>query len=282
MTHKNDMRAWDEIACQRGHTEHISRKVHVDLSKRHGYRDLPQVPRHMAVEFDMNIWDTSIYPVDGSAFYCPSHDAVSETILSHGIWEPRETIVALHAFQNAPEGSVFYDMGAQMGWFTLLAGACGVPVEAWECDKDNLRLLWENWKLNRGGSLTSDFGRIGPESKVLEPDRRICLAKIDLEGAERDAIRMLWPSIEAGLVDRLLIEISPCFDSYYGDLVLDLLDAGYAAYRLPEKGQAVGHGDFDGSERSLAAWHLDEMLIDIPRWIAGLWQEDLVFIRQGS
>lgn len=90
MTHPNNMAAWSEIKCQRDH-EHHTRRVHIDLSQQHGYHDYPQVPKDLAVSFDMDIWDPALHPVDGGPLYCPAHDAVSETIVSH--CQPTGTMV---------------------------------------------------------------------------------------------------------------------------------------------------------------------------------------------
>lgn len=284
MVHKNLMTVWPEIRCQRGHDKHETLGKFVDLTQPHQYRDYPQVPESMAVQFEMSVWDPERYPVDGGP-YCPAHDAVSATILSHGIWEPRETILALHAFQTADPDSVFVDMGAQMGWFSLLAQANGLDVRAWECDPDNNDLLWRNWDLNSDGldrGLETSNERIGPESTAAEmlPVVPICLAKLDLEGAERDAVRMLWPSIEVGLVDHMLIEISPVFDTYYGDLVLELREY-FDIYMLPDRGQALD-GSFDGSPLSMAQWRLGS---GVPGSVlhgeVNSWhQEDLWFVRR--
>jgi hypothetical protein len=78
--------------------------------------------------------------------------------------------------------------------------------------------------------------RVGPQASLVGfADRRIALAKIDIEGAEEHAVDLLWLSIEKGLVDHLLIEISPVFNDSYPDLVVRLLEAGYEAWVMPDK-----------------------------------------------
>ena len=79
MTHPNNMTAWPEIHCQHGHDKHPTKHVLVDLSKRHGYADHPQIPRHLACRFPMFIWDYGHEMLEGDG-YCPAVDAVSETI----------------------------------------------------------------------------------------------------------------------------------------------------------------------------------------------------------
>ena len=95
-----------------------------------------------------------------------------------------------------------------------------------ESDPENVRLRARNVELNGWGgqvevlpvSVDDDQGRL------LGVDRQVRLAKIDVEGAERDAVRMLWPSIEAGMVDHLLVEVSPVFDDYSPHPVSDLVE----------------------------------------------------------
>lgn len=281
MVHKNNMTAWDEITCQRGHApdEHQRRLVPVDLALGHGYHDLPRIPeRLIPPPFRMLVWDPDAHPVDGGP-YCPAHDAVSETIVSHKVWEPRESILWLDACRRAPADAFMIDMGAQIGWFTLLAAVEGRHVVAYEADASNAELLRASLHLNalRPRVIMSEQ-RIGPGSVPLDLPRLapVAAVKIDLEGAERDAIQMLWPLIEAGQVDRLLVEISPVFADYYPALVARIMDVGCRAHLLPPKSSPAADMvdleaslielDRDGVEQQVASWH----------------QEDVWFIREGA
>lgn len=233
--HPNMMAVWDQIACQRGHTEHQTRLVTIDLSSRHRYNDLPQIPRRLHRSFKMYIWDTDIYPVDGGP-YCPAHDAVSETLISHNTWEPRETVLALCVFESRPPDTIMLDLGAQLGWFSLLAASSGMEVGAIEADSENLRVLGLSAELNGWGPLINRWHhRIGDSSPPVLTDQRVRFAKIDLEGAENHAIDLLWPLLSNGLVDHMMMEVSPVFADYYPDLVARIMDAGYHAYLLPPK-----------------------------------------------
>lgn len=261
VTHPRDMTAWDEIACQRGCAEHYTRRVHVDLAKPHRYTDLPQVPAPLAVSFDMEVWDTDRHPVDADPRYCPAHDAVSETILSHGIWEPRETILTLDVFRGGRLAR-FMDFGAHIGWFSMLALAHGLPVQAVEADPLNMTM----WMHNQAGVLDQmpstsciDDIRISPDMTLPRPVRRghPLLVKMDLEGAEPVAVDRYWPAVSAA--DHLLIEVSPCFHDGYPAMLARLIDSGYAAFTLPPKGELglVGW-------RALAPYRFDRD----PHWAA--------------
>lgn len=268
------MAAWDAIACQRGHNDHVAKLVHVDLARPHGYADLTPVPERLARSFDVMVWDPGTYPVDGGA-YCPAHDAVSETIADQGIWEPAETVLTLSACSAAPPNATVVDFGSQIGWFSLLAASCGLGVLAVEADPENVRLLtlsatangWADW-------VQKLCTRIGPDTDALPP-RRIALAKVDVEGAERDAIRMLWPSIEAGLVDHLLVEVTPVFDGYYPDLVADLVRAGYRAYVLPPK--STPPTVLDRLPADLEPLRIDGLDDAALRELVGSWTQEMVW-----
>lgn len=73
---------------------------------------------------------------------------VSRHIREEGIWEPFETSLVLSLLRP---GDVFVDVGANIGYFSVLAasvvGAQGA-VFAFEPDPDNYRLLWANAELN--------------------------------------------------------------------------------------------------------------------------------------
>lgn len=232
--HAGDMTAWDEITCQRGCSTHAARRVEVDLACRHGYGDYAQVPKRLARAWLMMVWDPDEHPVDGG-HYCPAHDAVSETIVATGIWEPPETILVAEVLRPF---DVFLDLGCQVGWYSMLALACGATVLAIDADAENLRLA------DCSADLAGDHNgyasaclRISPDTPPMNPTDRYRLVKIDLEGAEDEALRVLGPCLDDGLVDHLLVEVTPAFKpgEHYPSLVVDMVARGYEAYLLPPK-----------------------------------------------
>ncbi len=271
--HRNDMRWWPEITCQRGHTTHESTLVDVDLSVPHGYADLPPVPPSLARSFGMFVWDPSVHPVDGGP-YCPAADAVSETIVRQRIWEPAETILTLTACKAAVPDLVV-DFGAQVGWFSLLACSCELDVLAIEADAENVGLLRASAQANGwAGVIDVVHDRITEATETL-PAGAIALAKIDVEGSEREAVRMLRPSIEAGAVDHLLIEVTPVFADYYGTMVADLVRDGYRAWRLPPK--SIPPVRFATFPDDLEPWRIS----DLPRAdliaLVDSWHQEMVW-----
>jgi len=79
----------------------------------------------------------------------PENDlCVSKHIREQGIWEPYETSLILDYLNT---GDVFLDIGANIGYYTVLAGTTvgeSGLVLAYEPDRDNFALLQENLVLN--------------------------------------------------------------------------------------------------------------------------------------
>lgn len=239
------MTEWDTISCKRGCLEHHTKTVTVDLSKPHGYHDLSPVPERLARKFDMVVWDTDKHPVDGLPEWCPAHDAVSETITATGIWEPVETVLALHVLSGKQAG-IMVDLGCQIGWYSALAATCGREILGIDADPLPLNLFEDTWFTNtakgrweaRHALVLHRFGDTLNLPDVLTAGFRsdqVCLAKIDVEGAEADAVRWLDDWVGLHNVAHLLIEMSPCFNDTYEPLLRHLVESGFVPYRLPEK-----------------------------------------------
>lgn len=234
MAHPNDMTAWDDIACRRGCERHATRTVAVDLSEPHGYADLTPIPASLARRWDMAVWDPDLHPVDGGD-YCPARDACSSTIVSDGVWEPAETVLALSVLGSAAPDQRMIDVGCQIGWYTCLAATQGVPVVAVDADADNLTVLHRTVDANGWGTwVDTHHLRVGPDTAPLGGGP-VRLVKIDVEGAEADAVAWLGPLLDAQLVDHLLVEVSPVFHGGYTDLARALVAYGFEAWRLPAK-----------------------------------------------
>lgn len=271
MTHPNEMVHWDEIRCQRGCESHPTRKVQIHLGGPTKYRDLTSIPPRFAMDFEIEVWDTDQTPVDGGP-YCPARDAVSETIISHGVWEPRETVVILLALEALGAGAQLIDIGAQVGWFSKVAIAFRNVAAAWEADDDVATLLARNI----GGDVHRE--RIGPDTSTLDVDRPVLpsVAKIDIEGAEADAIRALEPFIEDDALPFILMEVSPVFNDSYPDLVADLIDRGYEAYLMPPKANPPHQIT---SLANLVPEHVSR--IGVREVVASWHQEDVLFVKGG-
>jgi len=250
------MTQWESITCQNQEPhEHRTFEIEVDLSERHGYLNFAPIPERLWLpRFKMEVWDWTVAaeasePVEGQ--WCPARCAISETIAEHGIWEPPETLTLLNLFEVARlsgEQWDFIDVGAQLGWFSMLAGQCGLIPICWEADSEVADVLRRN--LARfTDRYWIDGTRIGPDAVELMVSTSMnpAIMKIDIEGAEPAAIELYRSSFEGGRIKAALIETTPRFgvDVYamadqminkYGMVahilphILDHLDASYEPY----------------------------------------------------
>jgi hypothetical protein len=220
-------------ACERGHTEHATRTVTIRLGGPTGFADYAPIPWRFVRTFEMQVYERGD-DCETAEAYCPACDAVSEMLTVHGAWEPQETILALTVMESGPRDSWVVDLGAHVGWYSLLAATCGMSASAWDADAESLGLLELSADAN-GWTIDTRVDLIGPETQAFGTTTPIRLAKIDIEGAEVDAVRMLWPCIEADIVDHILMEVSPCLAPGYPELALRIADAGYQAYAFPPK-----------------------------------------------
>jgi FkbM family methyltransferase len=92
--------------------------------------------------------------VAGITMEADSRDLVSQTILVKGLWEPKLTGIIM---KSLPTGGVFIDVGAHIGYYSLLAsrrvGAAG-RVVAVEPNPETLQRLRRNLALNDSGNIT--------------------------------------------------------------------------------------------------------------------------------
>lgn len=105
-----------------------------------------------------------------------SDRCVSQQIQKHNIWEPYETSLLVSRLKP---GDVFLDIGANIGYYTILAAAmvndAGLVV-AYEPDEENFSLLCENVALNKAANVMpfqmalSDFN--GRKDLYLSPDNK--------------------------------------------------------------------------------------------------------------
>jgi FkbM family methyltransferase len=199
---------------------------------------------------------------------------VDRTIFATGEWEPLET--ALIAARLRP-GDTFVDVGANIGYFTLLGARLVGPtgrVHAVEANPRTFALLQHNLALNgcsnasahgvavgeaagtarivsrEDGNAGADFavfdGSDGAGTRIdvvrldaLVRDPRVRLIKIDIEGAEAKALRGATALLAGPHAPDLLFEFTPDFLAQSGDDPRAMIGALAAAgYRICE----VTHG----------------------------------------
>jgi len=177
---------------------------------------------------------------------------VDRSIYCTGDWEPHETQVIRRILKS---GDTFADLGANIGYFTLLAAGIVGPtghVHAFEANAKTHTLLLENIALNSATNVTAHLLAVGevPGKAVIHhqeegnaggdvavaakpgdtsatvpmarldtvlADRSISLIKLDIEGGEAKALRGAEKLLEGSAAPDLLFELSPHFLSKNGD-----------------------------------------------------------------
>lgn len=198
-------------ACEAGHGEHLT---------------LPVEVRAGGAALHLDVFDWRTY--EGTVGYCSGDDEVSRSIEVNGLWEPIETDLVAGLVDS---GDVVVDFGCHVGWFSCLAAREGASVLAVDADTEHLRVLKENARLNskRPGLITPVRGWIGEDSLDLPlPPSRIRFVKMDLEGNEDQAIRIIAPLLDLGIIDFVLMEVSPIFRPHYPETLHRVFSAGYS------------------------------------------------------
>lgn len=97
---------------------------------------------------DINCTLTSTTPKFHICVYPNEEDIyISAALTSQGVWEPYITRVLQLALTRFPE-AVVIDVGANIGYYTLLTAAMGHQVVAVEPSQDNVRRLRRGAQLN--------------------------------------------------------------------------------------------------------------------------------------
>ena len=190
-------------------------------------------------------------------------DALQLYIFLFGVWEPSTTALVERLVGS---GDVVIDVGAHVGYYSLLASRLGAKVSAFEADPEMANRLKMNVEINDLGSVevqqvavaSDQSGRVlhrGPRhnrglsstsprwnlsdagtvdsarlSDLVDPTllSRVCLVKIDVEGAEPDVLagmEDMWSQLSPDAV--VLLEVSPRWWSEKTD-INDLLGAARA------------------------------------------------------
>jgi len=187
----------------------------------------------------------SVQSLEARYYLHDARETVSNFLRAYGIWQ-RPVSNFLVGYLD--EGDIFVDVGANIGYFTVLAGLCvgaAGRVHAVEPDADNAALLARNVALNglsnvqlhrtavsdhcgeaplfRGTSNSGAHSLLrkngltaGPSVPVVTLDRllhaepRIKLLKIDVQGAEMSVLRGLAERLTAkDARPAIIMEFSP-------------------------------------------------------------------------
>jgi FkbM family methyltransferase len=125
----------------------------------------------------------------GAKFDCDLGDQISREVCMTGLYEPPMTRVLQH---HLPPGGTAVDLGANWGYFSLLAGASVGPsgsVLALEPDPRHFEALSRNLALN-------GFRQVTPlQAAASAKEGRVTLVGYDDDGANRGVSRIAGPTI---------------------------------------------------------------------------------------
>jgi FkbM family methyltransferase len=98
-------------------------------------------------------WESRVRLADGSCMTAPFNEVQGMSLILDGCWEPELTGRIISALKP---GDVFVDVGANMGYYAMLAsttvGDDGL-VLAFEPSPSNLQMLLKNLRLNRSANV---------------------------------------------------------------------------------------------------------------------------------
>ena len=195
---------------------------HINLRTSHVFPDMTAVPERLHVSFDIEVYDDCEADTDWT---------VSDSIKRHGIWEPVETAVMASAFAGNP-GAYFFDFGAHVGWYSVLARCWNLEVVALEAAPGNVEMLQR-----RGDDDLTVLAAWIDEDYRCDMGASIAplIVKMDIEGNEEHAVRGLRQGFENHYISQALIEMSPVFNNSYPMIARTLVRCGYECWVLPEK-----------------------------------------------
>lgn len=199
--------------CQVGHKKHLRKLVNTIIG-------------------DIMIYDWGKYMIYPGK-YCTGQDAVSQTLEQTLSWDIRvhERIEKLLSEGN--NSNVFLDVGCHIGYFSRLASNKGYKIIAFDGDKENLELA----KINVPGAKIiykwfSKDTKPWTFCKFKAKYPEIEVMKIDIEGAEKYAIKFVDELLLERKIKNIVIEVSPVFNDSYPDLINLLVKYGFVVCEI--------------------------------------------------
>lgn len=194
--------------CQAGHTTHSHIEVMTDLGP-------------------MQVYEWKKY-LDFNGF-CTGQDDVSRTLDLYGWWDqPIKHLIERLTYGAFSKGT-FIDVGAHVGYFSKLAQKYGLKVMAYEAETESLEMLKENVSTAETHQIWFDENT---QPAKFDPDLKVDIMKIDIEGAEQHAIRYFEQLFVDKKVENLIMEVSPTFNDSYPVLLRMLESLGLKVCEL--------------------------------------------------
>ena len=266
------------------HQNHETITVRLVLDGQPLIPDVPAIPHRLRRELTLELYDYRRYGqrgYEGEGFphhWCTGQDIISYSIAEQGDWEGYETLTVLDVLDRGKRADLMLDLGAHIGWYSALADQFGVfTVEA---SAENNLLIGKNVTAHADPWVDTGPAWIDGDAPILPADAEpIHFVKIDLEGAENHAVRMLSALFAARKINYCLMEVSPIFADYYPDLVAWIADWGYRLFQIPGKGWEHTPEYSDQPLETLRSY-CEVPTTGLREYVAGLRQENFMFVKR--
>ena len=209
------------------------------------------------------------------------NELLSNSIRKYKIWEPNITDIWINILKDSNKDELVVDVGANIGYYSLLSAAFGFNCYSFEPEKENLKRFKSSIMLNlfynkikifenivyKESNIKLDLKRVPGKNKnngclsisnvfnkidnivdtgnnlsiklddVISNDKKICILKIDVEGAELDVIHGCMNILKNKQVKNFIIEISPKFleIKYCKELATEICNYGYELFDIEQK-----------------------------------------------
>lgn len=267
-------------ACQAGHKDHDTLRIDLQLGgKHHGILDVASIPERFARKLKFEVYNFRKY--FGFKGFCYGQDVTSGSIYTQGIWEASETLLMLEILEKGNKDNLVLDFGSQVGWYSVLAALSGHKVFSFEAIGENIDLMMRNAYLNdvADGVITPILGWIDETTYPFLTIKNVEFFKSDIEGSDKESVRMCDHLFRDRRVNYALIEISPCFNDSYPELVKKVADYGYGVYRIPDKGSKY-LAEFENAALDTAKKYCQIPYEKIEETVKSISQENWLFIKQ--
>ena len=133
------------------------------------------------------------------------NDLVSHCIYADHTWEPYQTEIQIELFKQFPSAT-FIDIGAHVGYYSLIAKHFGLNVVCYEANPDIHAVLSRNV-----GSDNAVREYVNASTPILCGVGESVLIKLDVEGSEPEIVDALVTSGLAHKIQAIIVEVSPKF-----------------------------------------------------------------------
>lgn len=195
------------------------------------------------------------------------NDYISNSIATFKCWEPNISFFIDKKFNNS---TVFFDVGANIGYYSIVFNDKFKHVYSFEPNPDNTEKLIDSIKINKINNVTVVKKAVGKISNIKytafnknnvsgsniggiqyvktedgkinsislddfieeEKIKFVDLLKIDIEGGELDCLLGTANSIGKGIIRNIIIEVTPKFSMEDSKRMLKFLSHKYEFYNL--------------------------------------------------